>query len=268
MVNITALLSTLITSNHILHYHNVLDAMGHVSVRNPNTNTTFFIALQLGPAVLSGREDIGEYNIADGSPLTGTVGGYAERYIHSEILKRYPDVNAVVHSHAEDVLPYTVLNVDVEPVYHMAGFLGGTVPNFDIEDTYFEDDPRDLLVNNPRLGAALAQTFGVNETQPTGPAHTTVLQRGHGFVTIAQTVEEVTDFAYYAASNARVQTNALLLKAAMGGGGNVKCLTQQERKDAANMNRWIAFKPWRQWVKEVERSGMYINELGTPPLDS
>lgn len=266
MVNTTALLSTLITANHILHYHNVLDAMGHVSVRNPNTNTTFFIALQLGPAVVSGIEDIGEYHIDDGSPLNGTVGGYAERYIHSEILKRYPDVNAVVHSHAEDVLPYTVLDVGVEPVYHMAGFLGDAVPNFDIEDAYLDDDPRDMLVNTPRLGAALAQTLGINETQPTGPAHTTVLQRGHGFITVAETVEQVTDFAYYAASNARVQTSALLLKGAMGGDGGVKYLTQQERKDTANMNRWIAFKPWEQWVKEVERSGSYVNELGTPPL--
>ena len=48
MVNITGLLSTLITANHILSYHNVLDSFGHISVRNPNTNTTFFIALQLG----------------------------------------------------------------------------------------------------------------------------------------------------------------------------------------------------------------------------
>jgi hypothetical protein len=48
VANITALLSTLITANHILSYHDVLDPFGHVSVRNPNTNTTFFIALQLG----------------------------------------------------------------------------------------------------------------------------------------------------------------------------------------------------------------------------
>jgi hypothetical protein len=48
MVNITGLMSTLITANHILSYHNVLDSFGHISVRNPNTNTTFFIALQLG----------------------------------------------------------------------------------------------------------------------------------------------------------------------------------------------------------------------------
>lgn len=142
MVNITGLMSTLITANHILSHHNVLDSFGHISVRNPNTNTTFFIALQLGtaynirnnihkltifagPAVVAGTQDIGEYLIEDGSPVNGTVGGYAERYIHSAVLKAYPDINAVVHSHAEDVLPYTVLNsISPEPVYHMAGFLG------------------------------------------------------------------------------------------------------------------------------------------------
>ncbi|KAI4911210.1 hypothetical protein J4E85_011348 [Alternaria conjuncta] len=48
MKNITSLLSTLITANHILSHHAVLDPFGHISVRNPNTNTTFFIALQIG----------------------------------------------------------------------------------------------------------------------------------------------------------------------------------------------------------------------------
>lgn len=126
MVNITATLSTLITANHILHHLNVLDSMGHISVRNPANNSTFFIALQLGPAVVSGPGDIGEYLVEDASPVNGTEGGYAERYIHSEILKRYPDVVSVVHSHSEDVLPYTVVgsSVGVQPVYHMAGFLG------------------------------------------------------------------------------------------------------------------------------------------------
>ncbi|CAA9958892.1 Glutathione s-transferase protein [Pyrenophora teres f. maculata] len=253
MVNITALLSTLITANHILSYHDVLDAFGHISVRNPSTNTTFFIALQLGPAVVSGPADIGEYLIADGSPVNGTKGGYAERYIHSEILKKYPDINAVVHSHAEDVLPYTVIATQLEPVYHMAGFLGSSVPNFDIESAYQDSDPRDMLVNSPRLGAALAETFGVNETQPTSPLHTTILQRGHGFVTVGDGIEQVTDYAYYAASNARVQTKAVLL--ANAGGGSVQYLSQQEKRATADMDRWIVFKPWKQWVREVERSG-------------
>ncbi|KAF1353012.1 hypothetical protein EJ07DRAFT_182933 [Lizonia empirigonia] len=207
MVNITSLLSTLTTANHILSYHNVLDSFGHISVRNPNTNTTFFIALQLGPAVVSGVQDIGEYLVAEGSPVSGTVGGYAERYIHSAIMKAYPDINAVVHSHSEDVLPYTVLDsIGLEPVYHMAGFLAISrqVPNWDIETAYTPEDPRDMLVNTPVLGDALAATFGVNTTQPTSPLHTTVLQRGHGFVTVGANIEQVTDYAYYAASNARV----------------------------------------------------------------
>jgi ribulose-5-phosphate 4-epimerase/fuculose-1-phosphate aldolase len=127
MVNITATLCTLITANHVLHKKNVLDAMGHVSVRNPANNNTFFIALQMGPAVVSSPDDIGEYLVADGSPVNGTEGGYAERYIHSEILRRYPDINSVVHSHSEEILPYTVLgNIGLKPLYHMAGFLGAS----------------------------------------------------------------------------------------------------------------------------------------------
>lgn len=125
MVNLTATLSSLIAANHVLDYLNVLDPFGHISVRNPNNNTTFFIAYQMGAGIVSGPQDIGEYHVSDGSGVDGTSGGYAERYIHSEVLKRYPDVNAVVHSHSEDVLPYTVFGgVDVQPTYHMAGFLG------------------------------------------------------------------------------------------------------------------------------------------------
>ncbi|EOA90013.1 uncharacterized protein SETTUDRAFT_158652 [Exserohilum turcica Et28A] len=271
MVNITGLLSSLITANHILSYHNVLDSFGHVSVRNPETNTTFFIALQLGPAIISGRADIGEYHISDGSPLPGTKGGYSERFIHSEILKRYPDINAVVHSHAEDVLPFTILpDVAVEPTYHMAGFLGSAVPIFDIESAYQDGDARDLLVDTVRLGSKLAERFGRNESRWQSPKHSTVLQRGHGFVTVATSVQQVTDWAYYVASNARVQWKAVVLAGAQqqshGCGHGVQYLSQRERLDTAEMNRWIVFKPWRQWVIEVERSGRYINELGTPPL--
>jgi hypothetical protein len=129
-----------------------------------------------------------------------------------------------------------------------------------------------MLVNSPRLGAALAHLFDVNQTQPTSPLHTTVLQRGHGFVTVGSSVEQVVDYAYYATSNARVQTKALSLASAVGEMGNasqgIKYLSAEERRDCANMNAWIVFKPWGQWVREVERSGLYVNELGSPPVPS
>jgi ribulose-5-phosphate 4-epimerase/fuculose-1-phosphate aldolase len=137
------------------------------------------------------------------------------------------------------------------------------VPNWDIETAYTDTDPRDMLVNSLRLGAALASTFGTNTTRPSSPLHTTVLQRGHGFVTTGASVEQVVDFAYYATSNARVQSKAIALAGASG--GMVKYLSERERRACRDMNAWIVGKPWGQWVWEVERSGAYVNELGTPP---
>jgi hypothetical protein len=102
----------------------------------------------------------------------------------------------------------------------------------------------------------------VNASQPTSPLHTIALQRGHGFVAVGTSIEQVVDYAYYAASNARVQTKALLLAGATG--GSVQYLNKQEIIDSKNMNSWIVFKPWKQWVREVERSGQYENRLGTP----
>ena len=125
-----------------------------------------------------------------------------------------------------------------------------------------------MLVSSPRLGAALAAVLGTNTSQPTAPLYTTALQRGHGFVTAGTSIEQVVEFAYYATSNARVQTRAIGLSAAAGmGADGVRYLSGEERRDSKNMNVWISYKPWRQWVVQSERSGMYVNELGTPPLD-
>ena len=144
---------------------------------------------------------------------------------------------------------------------------GDYVPNFDIESIYEESDPHDMLVNTPRLGAALAAVLGTNTSQPGAPLYTTALQRGHGFITTGTSIEQVTELAYYATSNARVQTRAMGLSASAGMGiDGVHYLSTEERRDSKNMNIWISYKPWKQWVIQSERSGMYVNELGTPPV--
>jgi ribulose-5-phosphate 4-epimerase/fuculose-1-phosphate aldolase len=144
---------------------------------------------------------------------------------------------------------------------------GTHVPNFDIQSAYNDTDPQDMLVDSPRLGAALAAVLGTNTSRPTSPLYTTALQRGHGFITTGTSIEQVTEFAYYATSSARVQTRAIGLSASMGmGAQGVQYLSTDERRDSKNMNIWISYKPWRQWVLQTERSGMYVNELGTPPI--
>src|ERR1700759_2024712 len=90
----------LITSSQILHKHGVFDAYGHVSVRNPDNPSNFFMPRNNPPALISSADDIVEYRIEDGNPAEETTKThFAERFIHSEMYKRFPGINAVVHSH-------------------------------------------------------------------------------------------------------------------------------------------------------------------------
>ena len=119
------LFSTLITANHILHHHSVVDAFGHISVRNPQNPGTFWISKSLAPALVSRREDLEEYHVEDASPVDEDAPkGYAERFIHSEIYKKYRGVHAVVHAHSESVLPFAIGSVPLRPVFHMGGVMG------------------------------------------------------------------------------------------------------------------------------------------------
>ena len=123
--NLETCLSKLITANHILHRLKVLDGYGHVSVRSPDNDDTFFISHNVSPALVSSQSDLLEFHVKDGSPVDrDSKIGWSERYGHSEIYKRFPAVNCVIHSHSSDVLPFTVNSVPLKPLIHMAGFLG------------------------------------------------------------------------------------------------------------------------------------------------
>lgn len=117
--------SALVTANHILHYHQVLDAYGHVSTRSPFNPNTFVMSASTAPALVSSMDDLVEYEIEDASAVEKDAPkGYVERYIHSEIYKRFPMVNSVIHSHAEAVLPYGITTVPLRPLYHMGAVMG------------------------------------------------------------------------------------------------------------------------------------------------
>lgn len=77
------------------------------------------------PALVSSPDDLVEYHVDSADAVEKSAKpGYIERYIHSEIYKRYPNINSVVHSHSSDVLPYCISGVPLKNTIHMAGFLG------------------------------------------------------------------------------------------------------------------------------------------------
>ncbi|KAF3768637.1 hypothetical protein M406DRAFT_320930, partial [Cryphonectria parasitica EP155] len=114
-----------ITGCHILHYHGVLDAYGHLSVRHPFDQHMFIMSKYIAPGTISSPDDLIIYYVDNAEPLDpSSTKGYSERHIHSEVYKRHRNVQAVIHSHAESVIPYTISGVPLRPCYHMAGFLG------------------------------------------------------------------------------------------------------------------------------------------------
>lgn len=252
----------------LMIYARVLDAYGHLSVRHPHHPDRFIMSRYIAPATISNENDLIEYYISDAEPVDpGAPKGYSERCIHSEILKRFPRVAAVVHSHSDAVVPYSISGVPMRACYHMAGFLGTSTPVFDIAACYQPGDRRDMLVSNTRLGEALAASFGQK-----GPEaeHAAVLMRGHGFTVQGGGVMEVVLRAVYTQQNAAIQTTALLTRAAhfqahgqagVGDvvGSGVAYLSEEETEGATVMTKWSAGRPWRLWLREVEAQGLYVN---------
>ncbi|KAL3429927.1 class II aldolase and Adducin N-terminal domain-containing protein [Aspergillus tetrazonus] len=262
--SIPSVLRTLITGCHILHYHGILDAYGHLSVRHPDKNDTFLMPRNIAPALLSSAADIIEYRVEDAGPVDpNSPAGYVERYIHSEIYKRYPEIKSVIHSHSAAVLPFTITAVDLRPCVHMGGFLGKKVPKFDIAQVYTEEDVRDLLIRNQRLGEHLAACFAEQRQESYNPV---VLMRGHGFTVAGASIEESVFRAIYTAENARVQSASLSLQLAAGTGPlkqgqSLYHLEEAELNAVTQMTQWSMMRPWQLWVREVEAGGLYKNSV-------
>src|SRR5687768_9965117 len=96
-----------VIANRILAHNNVLDAYGHVSMCHPERNDRYFLARSISPAIAE-VEDIIEFNL-DGPPVDAGERRalYVERFIHGAVYEKRPDVKAVLHSHADDLLPFS-----------------------------------------------------------------------------------------------------------------------------------------------------------------
>jgi HCOMODA/2-hydroxy-3-carboxy-muconic semialdehyde decarboxylase len=176
----------------------VIDAYGHVSMRSPDNPQRYFIARSLAPEVVQ-VEDIMEYDL-DSRPLDERGReSVRERFIHGEVYKARPEVMAVVHNHSPSVIPFSVANVPMRPIFHMAAFVGEGVPNFEIRDV---EKGTDLLVKTPQLGAALARTLG---------KHPASLMRGHGGVVVGENIARAVGRSVYLEQSAQLQMQAMML---------------------------------------------------------
>jgi len=182
------------------------------------------------------QADIMEFDL-DGTPAGGdSRQPYLERFIHGAVYEARPEVLAVVHAHAEDVLPFGITSTPLRPVIHSGSFMGAEVPVWDIRERFGDTN---LLVTNMPQGRDLAARLAGNNV---------ALMRGHGFVAAARSLIEVVRMSVYVPRNARVQMAAMQL-------GEVKPLSRGEI-DARN----AGYKPhspetWRAWEYWATRAG-------------
>ena len=276
MDNLDETFSRLITAFHILHRNKILDEQGHISVRNPYDSSTFFTS-DVAPILISSADDLTQWNVSDGSPVISPDDGrqtvqqvslHSEQFIHSCIYDRYPGVQSIVHSHCLTGIVYGLCNSRgsmLQPSYQMAGFLGHQTPIFDTAEHYPalpSSHRRNLLINHKYLGDALAKTFSHHPDMDGAvdlPNHSVVFQRGHGFVTWARGIEDAVYRAIHVCRDAEIQTIAM----AQRGDGDVEVvyLDEREAADCEETINWATPQMWSAWVAEVERSGLYRNDL-------
>ena len=191
-------LDDLVAAYRILAEHGVIDAYGHVSLRSPANPQRYYLARSLAPERVQ-RGDILEYDL-DSKPLDARgLESVTERFIHGEIFKARPDIVAVVHNHSPSVVPFSVTGVPMKALWHMAAFVGDGLPNWEIRDVR---KGTNLLVSDGILGAHLAKTLGDR------PA---ALMRGHGSVTVGESLPRAVGRSVYLELSARMQMQALQL---------------------------------------------------------
>ena len=223
------LILDLVIASRTLAEHGVIDAYGHASARSDTNPQRYLMSRNVAPELIV-EEDILEYDLESRPVVATDQGLYLERFIHGEIYKARPDVNAVVHNHAPSVVPFTCTGRELKPIFHMAAFVGLGVPTWDIRDAKMGTD---MLVKEPYLAEHLAKHLG---------KHPAVLMRGHGVTVVAENIQRAVGRSIYLEQNARMQFQAIFLA---GDRGHIIYMDDDEV--AANVSWQNYVRSWSLW---------------------
>ncbi|MDH5410330.1 MAG: class II aldolase/adducin family protein [Alphaproteobacteria bacterium] len=227
-------IADLAAASRILAERGVVDGFGHVSLRHPDAPDRYLMSRALAPALVT-PDDIIEYDLNSNACNAEGRGGFLERFIHGEIFKARPDINSVVHSHSPSVVPFGLVGVDMRAMFHNAAFIAAGVPVFDIAEKF---GATDMLVSDGDKGVALAETLADKDI---------AMMRAHGSVACGPTLQTAVFRAVYTEVNARIQH----WTAALGAGGPIAALSEEEGELADVPNRTAGMRAWDLWRAQI-----------------
>ncbi|MBP3729907.1 MAG: class II aldolase/adducin family protein [Mailhella sp.] len=225
-------IAILVLANHILANEHFLDGFGHVSIRDPEQPGNFFLSRSLAPELVT-ADDILRLTLEGDVVGEDTRRPYLEKFIHAEVYRARPDVQAVIHGHPLSVIAMSAINVPVVPVFHMAGALGSGVPVFDAYDP-----ENGTLTRTSEEGRRLADCLG---------QHTALLMRNHGAVIAAGNMAEAVMTALALRDNCTIQMQCL------SAGVAPSALSPALARAAAalNFSQNPLFRAWNYWISRL-----------------
>ena len=228
-----SLIEDLIIASRTCAEAGVIDAYGHVSVRSDTDPNRYFMSRAIAPELIT-EDDILEFDLDSHPVIANGPPGYNERYIHGEIYKIRPEINAIVHNHSHSVVPFSCTPCQLRPLFHMSAFIGLGIPNWDIREAQMGTD---MLVRNSVLGASLAQKLG---------KHPAALMRGHGSVVVGEKIQITVGRTVYLDHNAKMQYQAMMMT-----GMNSEAIVYMDDAEVAANVVWQEYvRSWDLWKKK------------------
>ena len=228
-----SLIEDLVIASRTCAEAGVIDAYGHVSVRSDADPNRYFMSRAIAPELIT-EDDIIEFDLDSKPVIANGPPGYNERYIHGEIYKLRPEINAIVHNHSHSVVPFSCTPCQLRPLFHMSAFIGLGIPNWDIREAQMGTD---MLVRNSFLGKSLALKLG---------KHPAALMRGHGSVVVGEKIQIAVGRTVYLDHNAKMQYQAMM----MAGPNSDAIVYMDDSEVAANVVWQEYVRSWDLWKKK------------------
>ena len=226
----------LVRANRILENEDIVDAWGHISVRNPENPNTYFLSRSRSPGLVT-MDDLIEFNL-DNSPVRPTdTPLYIERPIHGMTYQARPDVQSVIHNHCQELLPFAVTGSEMRPATHNSRALGGPIPVWDITDKFGDTD---FLVTTNDQGHDLTTVLGQSRA---------VIMRAHGATVAGDTIPGAVNIALAMKRNAIAILDGLRL-------GPIQYLTQGQIDYVNETGRRAMRGHDRAWEYLCQRAGV------------
>jgi len=203
---------------------------GHVSVRLPDKRG-FVLMMARVPEPPIDPDDIMVFDY-DGNKLEGDSATPYEITLHTEIYRKRPDVNSIVHSHPHAATALSTVGKTVYATTQQSKQFGKGVP-------VFKGD----FINDVQIGVELADCLG---------EHPAALMKGHGCVTVGRHVPDAVTTVFYLEQGAKQQIWAASLGAGDAQLVSDSILAHRFPENYAEGKNVGTNNLWRQLVWEYE----------------